>query len=50
VFEAYLSGNNSYYLMPDLIKNNLRIWVYSGDLDSKVPILSTKKWVRELKD
>ena len=25
------------------------LWVYSGDLDSSVPIIGTKKWVEEFK-
>ena len=27
-----------------------RQWVYSGDLDSTVPITGTKEWVQRLKD
>lgn len=49
VFEEYRSGQNSFHLLPDLIKNKLRIWVFSGDVDSYIPITGTRRWVDELR-
>lgn len=49
VFEEYRSGQNSFHLLPELIKNKLRIWVFSGDLDSYIPITGTRRWVDELR-
>lgn len=46
----YQKGNNSYDIYPELIKQNLRIWVYSGDTDAVVPITSTLSWIRKLKE
>ncbi|EFJ34780.1 hypothetical protein SELMODRAFT_142327 [Selaginella moellendorffii] len=31
-----------------LFKSDLRIWIYSGDLDSIVSTLSTRSWIKAL--
>lgn len=38
-------ANASIWIYPELIKNNLRIWVYSGDVDADVPITGTLAWL-----
>lgn len=37
--------DGSYHLYPNLIKNNLKIWIYSGDVDGNVPIPGTLNWI-----
>lgn len=36
--------DDSYNLLPELIKNGLRIFYFSGDLDGIVPITGTVFW------
>lgn len=43
-------SNASYWLYPILIKENLRIWVYSGDVDANVPITGTLRWLDMLRE
>ncbi len=38
-------ANASYWIYPTLIKEKLRIWVYSGDVDADVPIPGTIHWL-----
>jgi serine carboxypeptidase-like clade II len=42
--------NGSEYLYPDLIREGLRIWLYSGDVDANVPIIGTLRWLTLMKD
>lgn len=39
----------SYFLYPSLIRADLRIWIYSGVMDSENPITGTMRWVEELR-
>ncbi len=43
-------ANASYWLYPILIKENLRIWIYSGDVDANVPITGTLRWLDLLRE
>jgi carboxypeptidase C (cathepsin A) len=45
-----MSNNGSTWLYPSLIRENLRIWVYSGDVDGNVPITGTLTWLRTLRE
>ena len=38
----------SFYLYPELLRNNLRILKYSGDTDAAVPFTGTRQWVKKL--
>lgn len=42
--------NASYWIYPLLIKENLRIWVYSGDVDADVPITGTINWLSKFRE
>ena len=41
--------NASYWLYPSLLKEKLKIWIFSGDVDADVPIPGTIKWLMRLK-
>jgi serine carboxypeptidase-like clade 2 len=45
-----MSKNGSSWLYPILMRENIRIWVYSGDLDANVPITGTLDWITKLKE
>lgn len=38
----------SIYLYPNLLADDLRIWIYSGDTDSVVPTYGSQQWINEL--
>lgn len=38
----------SIYLYPNLLADDLDIWIYSGDTDSVVPTYGTQQWINEL--
>ncbi|KQK14877.1 hypothetical protein BRADI_1g19176v3 [Brachypodium distachyon] len=35
-------------IIRDLMKNNIRVWVYSGDIDGNVPVTSTRYSLKQL--
>ncbi|XP_047062349.1 serine carboxypeptidase II-3-like [Lolium rigidum] len=35
-------------IIPELMKNNIRVWVYSGDTDGNVPVTSTRYSINQL--
>lgn len=43
-------SNATYWLYPILLKENLKIWVFSGDVDADVPITGTVRWLEKLRD
>jgi len=43
-------ANASYWIYPLLIKEKLRVWVYSGDVDSSVPITGTMIWIKRMRE
>ena len=46
VADTYVSfANASIWIYPHLIKEKLRVWVYSGDVDADVPITGTLAWM-----
>lgn len=38
----------TYHLYPKILKNNIRVLKFSGDVDSIVPITGTLYWINEL--
>jgi serine carboxypeptidase-like clade 2 len=45
-----MNSNASFWIYPILIRENLRVWVYSGDVDANVPITGTLMWLLRLKE
>lgn len=45
-----MNPNASEWIYPLLIKQGLRVWVYSGDVDANVPITGTINWVTRMKE
>ena len=51
VADTYVAfPNASYWIYPLLMKEKLKIWVYSGDIDADVPITGTKYWLERLRE
>lgn len=48
-YEYVIQENASYWLYPLLMKENLKIWVFSGDIDASVPITGTINWIIQLR-
>lgn len=42
--------NASYWLYPKFIKEGLRVWITSGDIDNSVPITGTMTWITRMRD
>ena len=42
--------NASYWIYPILLKEELRVWVYSGDVDADVPTPGTIHWLEKLRE
>lgn len=42
------STTGSYNVYPGLVKEGLRIWIYSGDVDGAVPLSGTLYWFNKL--
>lgn len=42
------STSGSYPVYADLVANNLRIWIYSGDVDGAVPLSGTLYWFNKM--
>ena len=48
---TYLMHENaSYWIYPHLMKEKLRIWIYSGDVDADVPTPGTIHWIQKFKE
>ena len=46
VAKSYVSFENaSIWIYPILMKQGIRTWVYSGDVDADVPITGTLDWL-----
>lgn len=43
-------ANASYWIYPIMMKEKLRVWVYSGDVDADVPITGTLRWIQKLRE
>lgn len=43
-------ANASYWIYPILMKEQLRVWVYSGDVDADVPTPGTIHWLFKLRE
>lgn len=44
------NSTGSYWIYPRLLQHHMRIFIFSGDLDSSIPIIGTKKWVARLRE
>ena len=42
--------NASYWIYPIMMKEKIRVWVYSGDVDADVPITGTLTWIERLRE
>lgn len=42
------STTGTYDLYPNLVDNDIRIWIYSGDTDGAVPTAGTLYWFNKL--
>ena len=49
-YEFFTFENGSIWIYPELMRNNLRIWVYSGDVDADVPITGTISWILRFRE
>lgn len=42
--------NASIWIYPIMMKEGLRVWVYSGDVDADVPITGTLAWLNQFRE
>ena len=42
--------NASYWIYPIMMKEKIRVWVYSGDVDADVPITGTLTWIERFRE
>ena len=50
LFKNYVTfENGSIWIYPELMKNDIRIWIYSGDVDADVPITGTLAWLQRFR-
>ena len=45
-----MNKNASSWIYPILYKEQLRVWIYSGDIDANVPIIGTLKWINKMRE
>ena len=45
-----MNESASEWIYPILIKENIKVMIYSGDVDANVPITGTVRWINLLKD
>ena len=44
----FFDDRGSFYIMPRLLSNNIRVWVFSGENDLVMPYTGTLKWIKKL--
>ena len=45
-----MGSNQSYWVYPYLINQDIRTWIYSGDVDADVPITGTLNWLQKFRE
>jgi len=44
-----MNKNASYWIYPILHKEQIKVWIYSGDVDANVPIIGTLNWINRMR-